>query len=234
LTGVQHPIVARQRRALLAFKCVALAAALLLLALLVSRVALSIQGPGSAALALSGLLAGYAAADLLSGTVHWFCDTFFDVNSPVIGERLIFPFRDHHHNPSAIVEFSFLEQDGSNYVLFVPIMTAVVLGSSAPYTGIPLAGTCALVGLACGAMGTNLFHKWAHAERVPPGVRLLQRWRIILPPRAHDVHHREYRGAYCVTSGWLNRPLDYTRFFERLTSLIRWMFPRSNRKGTIS
>jgi hypothetical protein len=43
LTGVQHPIVARQRRALLAFKCVALAAALLLLALHVSREALSIQ-----------------------------------------------------------------------------------------------------------------------------------------------------------------------------------------------
>lgn len=32
-----------------------------------------------------------------------------------------------------------------------------------------------LLAFAVGALGTNVFHKWAHAPSVPPGVRWLQR-----------------------------------------------------------
>ena len=44
----------------------------------------------------TGFLVGYLLADLLSGTVHWFCDSFFAPDTPLIGRSIIHPFRDHH------------------------------------------------------------------------------------------------------------------------------------------
>ena len=81
----------------------------------------------------------------------------------------------------------------------------------------------ALCGFAAGALGTNLFHKWAHAEQAPSIVRWLQRRRLILSPDAHRVHHRTYTGGYCVTSVWLNAVLDVVNFFGRAERAIRWL-----------
>jgi sterol desaturase/sphingolipid hydroxylase (fatty acid hydroxylase superfamily) len=78
-----------------------------------------------------------------------------------------------------------------------------------------------LLGFALGSIGTNLFHKWAHAGRVPRGVRWLQRHRLILSPAAHAVHHRHYTGGYCVTSGWMNALLDPVGFFPRVERWVR-------------
>lgn len=47
-------------------------------------------------LALAG---GIAAADLGSGLVHWGADTWGRDDLPVIGQRLLVPFRVHHVNP---------------------------------------------------------------------------------------------------------------------------------------
>lgn len=64
------------------------------------------------------------------------------------------------------------------------------------------------------------FDKWALAPVVPRVMCWLQR--CILPPRAHARHHRAGgRGAYCVTFGWLNPPLDRVALFPRLERVIR-------------
>jgi len=41
-------------------------------------------------------LAGWLAADLLSGMVHWALDSFGSVRTPLVGPALIRPFREHH------------------------------------------------------------------------------------------------------------------------------------------
>ena len=61
---------------------------------------------------------------------------------------------------------------------------------------------------------TNQFHKWSHLEDPPAWVALLQRTRLILSPVQHEVHHTPpFDRYYCITTGWMNPPLDWIGFF---------------------
>lgn len=186
------------------------------------RLAAALSSPASVAAAAAGLVLGYLAADLLSGTVHWFCDTFFSEETPWIGRSVIRPFRDHHRHPEGIVGYRILDQDGTAYFLNAPLLLLLWRrGMPEPDAQLWVLACGAALGFALGSFGTNLFHKWAHAERVPPGVRWLQRRRLILSPAAHAAHHRSYTGGYCVTTGWLNPVLDRFDLFGRLARGVR-------------
>ena len=177
-------------------------------------------------LAIPALLVGYLGADLLSGTVHWFCDTFFDETTPVLGPIVIKPFREHHTFPQKILKYRFIDQDTTNFFLMIPLL-AWALSSGAPHPGhgLQLASCCALLGLSIGSFFTNLFHKWAHCSQPPWGVRTLQRSGLILSPRRHAHHHRDHSRGFCVTSGWMNPTLDAVSFFPTLERVIRKLLP---------
>jgi plasmanylethanolamine desaturase len=208
-------------------KAAALGVALCLFSILGFRLAGGVlAAPATLPLVVLGVLAGYLAADLLSGTVHWFCDTFFAEDTPLIGPTVILPFRDHHRHPEAITGYRLLEQDGTNYVILLLPLWLAVSAAPAAESLLGLAGLSALWGLALGSLGTNLFHKWAHTGGAPGVVRWLQRRRLILSPEAHAVHHRSYTGGYCVTSGWMNPVLDRLDAFGRVERLVRWRRPR--------
>ena len=215
---------ARQSALLTAVKAMGLAATAGLSAALAVRLVGSIHSVSGVAAVVAGSLAGYLLADLSSGTVHWFCDTFFSETTPIVGRRLIQPFREHHVNPQEITTCSMLEQDASSYMSLIPVLWLV--RSWAPVGSAALLAQAALLGLAIGTMGTNVFHKWAHTSDPPAAVRWLQRRRWILSPEAHAVHHRSYDGGYCVTSGWMNAVLDRVRFFPRLELVVRSFLPR--------
>jgi len=215
---------ARQSALLTAVKAIGLAAAAGLDAALAVRLIGSIHSLAGVAILVAGSLVGYLLADLASGTVHWFCDSFFDETTPIIGRRLIQPFRVHHVDPHEITTCSMLEQDASSYMSLIPALW-LVRGWS-PAAAAALLAQAALFGLTVGAIGTNLFHKWAHTSDPPALVRWLQRRRWILSPEAHAVHHRSYDGGYCVTNGWMNAGLDRVRFFPRLELAIRAFLPR--------
>ena len=83
-----------------------------------------------------------------------------------------------------------------------------------------------LFAFSVGALGTNIFHKWAHSRSVPPGVRWLQKRGLILSPEAHDLHHSSYTHGYCVTHGWMNVILDRVDFFGRAERFIRTVIRR--------
>ena len=55
-------------------------------------------------LVLPALFVGYLLADFITGTIHWFCDTFFDEETPVIGNFIIYSFREHHSYPLLITK----------------------------------------------------------------------------------------------------------------------------------
>ena len=221
MTSAPGPIQPGQPAALTAVKACALAAACLLFIAVAVRLTAVVSTGGAVALLAVGVLAGYLLADFVSGTVHWFCDTFFAEDTPLIGRKVIRPFRDHHRHPAAITRYRLLEQDGTNYFLSIPLLWLAWRQGGVFF--------CATAwGFALGAMGTNLFHKWAHAERVPAGVRWLQRHRLILSPEAHAIHHRMYTGGYCVTTGWVNVIADRIDFFGRAERLVR-LFGRRGR-----
>ncbi len=215
--------VPAQPFALTLMKGLAVAVSTLLLGVLAARCAGELWEGASPWPALAGLTLGYLAADFLSGAAHWFCDTFFAEDTPLIGKTLIFPFRDHHRHPQRITQYGFLEQDTANFFLFSPFLaSALWAGAPAEGSTVALVWTCGLVGLAGGSFCTNLFHKWAHQRHPPRAVRWLQAVGLVLSPERHQKHHRDYSLGFCVTSGWMNPILDALGFFPRLEKLLRF------------
>jgi ubiquitin-conjugating enzyme E2 variant len=171
------------------------------------------------------LIGGILTADFVSGLVHWGCDTWGTVTIPVIGPAFIRSFREHHIDPLAITRHDWIETNGDNCM-----MAAIVFAFSNykflvtdtdeipelyPYA-------CFLFSFAIFVALPNQIHKWSHTySKLPKWVSLLQNYHLILPKQHHRVHHvSPHDTYYCITTGWLNFPLEKFQFWELLESLI--------------
>jgi plasmanylethanolamine desaturase len=164
----------------------------------------------------AGAIAGYLAGDLMSGIVHWFCDTFFEEDTPLIGRVLILPFREHHRDPLAMTRHGFAEIAGNSCLALAPLLALVAMLPAPGARSIWIGSYSGLLVFTIVAVITNQLHKWAHAASVPAFVPRLQAASLILRPDRHAAHHRTQAEAYCVATGWLNAPLDRVGFFPRL------------------
>jgi ubiquitin-conjugating enzyme E2 variant len=165
------------------------------------------------------LVGGVALADFSSGLLHWAADTWGSADLPVIGPRILVPFRVHHLNPDDFLRRTFLDTNGDVAALAILPMLAVLWIPLDARQGQALAlagwGFCAM-----GAM-TNQIHQWAHMPTPPRAVAVLQAVRLVLRPDDHARHHgRPYDGAYCITTGWCNRSLEAVAFFRRLEDIV--------------
>lgn len=164
-------------------------------------------------------LAGMAAADFGSGLVHWSADTWGRDDLPVIGHRLLVPFRVHHIHPDDFLRRRFLDTNGDVAFLAVPILLGFLVVPLDTVWG----GSFAVFGFAfCGiGMMTNQIHQWAHMPIPPRPIRILQQCGVVLRRAEHAAHHeRPYDAHYCITTGWCNRPLQAIGFFRRLEAAI--------------
>jgi hypothetical protein len=165
------------------------------------------------------LVGGVALADFSSGLLHWAADTWGRADLPVIGPRILAPFRVHHVNPDDFLRRSFLDTNGDVAALSVAPLVALFWVPLDDASGQALAvagcGFCAMGGL------TNQIHQWAHMPAPPGAVVLLHTVGVLLRPRDHARHHgRPFDGAYCITTGWCNRPLEAIGFFRRLERTV--------------
>ena len=168
---------------------------------------------------MPALLAGVIAADFGSGVVHWAADTWGRDDLPIIGQRLLVPFRVHHVNPDDFLRRRFVDTNGDVAfiavlvllaLLFVPLETA--WGPAVVVFGF---GFCAI------GMMTNQIHQWAHMPSPPTLVRLLQDCGLLLGREEHATHHdHPFTAHYCITTGWCNRVLERVRFFDRCEALV--------------
>jgi plasmanylethanolamine desaturase len=244
-TRADHPAPQPERlrwQSLMEWAAIVVASALWLL--LAARL---VQGGGLTAsfwwVTALGALAGYLAGDLMSGVVHWFCDTFFEESSPLIGRVLIHPFREHHRDPLAMTRHDFAEIAGNSCLALAPLLAVVAL-LPAPARPLWLGVYAGLLVFTVVAVVTNQLHKWAHMPAVPAFVTRMQRTGLILRPLRHAAHHRTQAEAYCVATGWLNPPLDRIAFFPRLERALvalgltmsetapRWT-PRQRKSGLL-
>jgi plasmanylethanolamine desaturase len=162
---------------------------------------------------------GIAAADFGSGLVHWSADTWGRDDLPVIGHRLLVPFRVHHLNPDDFLRRRFIETNGDVAFLAIPIL----LGLFAVPLETDWGGPVAVFGFAFCGIGTmtNQIHQWAHMLSPPRLIRLLQDCVLVLGRSEHAAHHeRPYDAHYCITTGWCNGPLEAIGFFRRLEAAI--------------
>ncbi|HZI79760.1 MAG TPA: fatty acid desaturase family protein [Vicinamibacterales bacterium] len=199
------------------FSALAIAIAGLLLCGLSARVALRVELWH--AWAPVAVFAGFVAADFASGLVHWAADTWGRDNCPVIGPRLLVPFRVHHVNPEDFLRRRFVDTNGEVAAITVAVLAVVAL---VPLDR-PWSGPAAVFGLAFCGLGsmTNQIHQWSHMPSPPAIVRLLQASGVLLSRRDHAAHHaRPHDRHYCITTGWCNRPLDAVGFFRRLECAV--------------
>lgn len=179
------------------------------------------------------LLSGMLAADFLSGVVHWAADTWGRADFPVLGPRLLVPFRVHHVNPDDFLRRRFLDANGDVAAITVPLLAALVT-MPLESAGQQVLGVAGLAFCAAGGL-TNQIHQWAHMPSPPRAVRWLQRAGVLLGRDEHESHHRgPYDAHYCITTGWCNRPLEIIGFFRRLEAVITratGLRPRDDEQG---
>ncbi len=192
----------------------------ILCGLLARRVVHAAGSHTAVVLVVSGVL-GFVTADFVSGVVHWLFDTWFARTTPVLGKTFVTPFRVHHEDPLDITRHGFVATNGHNCLVSVPVLGLALLLPSGPEAPLASAALIFVLALCLGVFATNQFHKWAHSAQLPPGVAWLQARGFILGREHHEVHHTApHTGNYCITTGWLNKPLEAVGFFRRLERLI--------------
>ena len=178
----------------------------------------------------TAVVLGMLAADFVSGLIHWIADTWFHETMPILGRRLLRPFRVHHVNPDDFLRRTFLTVNGDvAFISIVPLSAAFALPLEAEWGR--LTATFVL-SMAFVGLPTNQVHQWAHMPRPPRWVRWLQQRYVILSRKDHQRHHcPPYAQYYCIATGWLNRPLariDFFRRLERLVTALTGLQPRSD------
>ncbi|ENN75912.1 hypothetical protein YQE_07554, partial [Dendroctonus ponderosae] len=168
---------------------------------------------------------GILTADFCSGFVHWAADTWGSVELPIIGKNFLRPFREHHIDPTSITRHDFIETNGDNFMVTIPFLGRMVWDFlTLPEDDVQkkFAWNCYVFLLAIFVAMTNQIHKWSHTYfSLPLWVVFLQDWHIILPRRHHRIHHvAPHETYFCITTGWLNWPMEKLRFWSALEYLI--------------
>jgi plasmanylethanolamine desaturase len=240
--GSPLPELAASSRRQQVWSGVAVALSLVLLVASAVRLALAVRLAWWVPLALAG---GIATADLASGLIHWGADTWGRSDLPVVGRRVLLPFRLHHVNPDDFLRRSFLDTNGDVAAAVVPIL-ALLLVMPLNTEAWRAAGVFGFALCAFGGM-TNQIHQWAHQPSRPVPVRVFQRLHLFLTPLDHAAHHAGvFDSHYCITTGWWNRPLSAARFFRRLEQVVtrvtgalprsddqRWGGPPAAHRGAV-
>jgi ubiquitin-conjugating enzyme E2 variant len=165
--------------------------------------------------------AGIAAADLASGLVHWTADTWGSESMPLVGRRLLRPFRVHHVNPDDFLTRRFVDANADVAAIVLPVLAAMFGIDREAAAG--HAALAFLLGFTGVGLWTNQIHQWAHMPHPPRVVRWLQNCRLILSRQNHQRHHRPPHATdYCIATGWCNGVLNRADFFRRLERAITW------------
>ena len=70
---------------------------------------------------VAALVAGFLMADFVGGFVHWLGDTWGSTEMPILGKALIRPFREHHVDEKAMTRHDYIETNGANCMVAVPV-----------------------------------------------------------------------------------------------------------------
>ena len=124
-------------------------------------------------------------------------------------------------DPTALTRHDIIETNGDNCLVTLPALCYMVY-KHLTIDRVALRDHCAwdwyIFALAIFTALTNQIHKWSHTYfGLPRWVIFLQDYMIILPRNNHRMHHiAPHETYFCITTGWLNYPLEVIRFWSTL------------------
>ncbi|AGH50540.1 MULTISPECIES: fatty acid desaturase CarF family protein [Sphingomonadales] len=177
------------------------------------------------------MIAGWYAADLMSGLVHMYMDYrpcrpgmgldrlyFYEGSresdhyqalfrqtmaqlSPL--ERLVYDFKNHHPRPNALGRRTMWRQIGSTVIAgALPASILLnILWLALPVPGWAVAGAITFI---LGGTFAQYFHGTLHRDHNPPVVRAMRRLGLLMTPAAHQLHHDSLARDFATNCGWSN------------------------------
>jgi len=182
-------------------------------------------------LAILAALAGWYAADLLSGLTHLIMDyypcpqgkgldrIFFYSGSRGSAEyqalkretmarisvfhRVAYDFKTHHPSPDALGRRPLYQLIGSTII--AGALPVSLLGNAAVLTGALRGWPMAFgVALLLGGAFAQYFHSTLHRRTNPWFVHAMRRLGLLMRPDAHQIHHDTLRRDFATNCGWSN------------------------------
>lgn len=169
---------------------------------------------------------GIILADIISGVVHWFEDTYGDPKWPVIGKPVIEPNIIHHDDPLKFTRAPLWKRSRAVIPLALAFLGVFWL--------LDWLNVFTVTAVIVGAMA-NETHRWAHLPpaNVPRLVRMLQHVGLIQSAQHHWRHHRHgFNTHYCAITNIANPVLDGLHVFRFLEGVLEGLFavkPRHDR-----
>lgn len=181
------------------------------------------------------LVAGWFAADMLSGIVHMVMD--YHPCRPGMGldrlyfyagsreseeyqamfraamarlnplERLVYDFKNHHPRPDALGRRTMLRQIGSS-VIAGSLPLSLILNLAALLLPVPGWAMAAMVALLIGGTFAQYFHGSLHRADNPWIINAMRRTGLLMTPAAHQLHHDSLRRDFSTNCGWSNALLN--------------------------
>lgn len=163
----------------------------------------------------------WLSADIISGIVHWFADTYGKVTWPIIGNTFIRSFLEHHIDPKSITKHDWIETNGANFFIGIPLLTFLILQKEVVSNDICVFFAITNIWTAL----TNQFHKWAHLDKTNKLIELLQNYGLVLNKKIHEKHHRlPFDCNYNITNGHTNLFFEKFKIYRILESILKNLF----------
>ena len=158
---------------------------------------------------LPGVIIALLLADLMTGVIHWWEDTYGNPNWRLIGKLVIEPNIIHHQDPLLVTRGSFWDRNCQT------MSTASVVMLFSVWFGGPWWLKLAIFIAGFGAE----IHVWSHNARRDNHwvVNLLHDMCLIQTPRHHGLHHHSpFSTHYCAVTNILNPILELVKFWAAM------------------
>ena len=158
------------------------------------------------------------AADFVAGLVHWWEDAYIREKTPLIGKLVGTNNMVHHYYPRYFTKFGWWT---SSWDLVVLGSILLLIAWYFKFLSWPLVAFVIL------ASNANQIHKFSHRTKSENGriINFLQKYKIILTPKHHAVHHTNPKNIYyCPITNMLNPILNFVDFWTKLEWVVFKVF----------
>jgi ubiquitin-conjugating enzyme E2 variant len=154
-------------------------------------------------------------ADFITGLVHWLEDSYWSLETPILGKWIVEPNLAHHKNGQEFLKKSWLESSWD--LLIAGILLVFICADLHRLTWEVWLFAVIIV-------NANQIHKWAHItrdENKPKFIALLQKYYLLQRTNHHGQHHRKPNNThYCTVTNALNPILDKVGFWRGLEAIF--------------